>query len=241
MARFVNSIGAIAGKVGNLVFTRGRYGEVLRRRAVPVNVRTAPQRLSRGHLAAAAAFWRQNIALAGTALAWNAFAANFPLHQGKGTKQAVMVSGEAFAVAINSLRARFGSPMLLSPPDTWGTDQPTSVTAACVGGVSLSLTAVGGVTLDATHVLMVKATGPLSRGVAFIGKSKYKLIFIAATPALPIDLATSYQAVFGNLPVKGAAIGVAIQVIKAYTKLGPPLGPDTACPGQPVFTRIVAS
>jgi hypothetical protein len=241
MAKFVNAIGAISGKVGNLVFSRNRYGEVLRRRAVPVNVRSAMQRLSRGHLAAAAAHWRQDIAIAATGTAWNAFAANFALHQGKGTKQAVFVTGEAFSVAINALRARFGSPMIVSPPDTWGTDQPTSVTAACVGATSLIISAIGGVTLDASHVLKVMATGPLSRGISFIGKSKYRQIFIGATPALPLNLNAEYQAVFGNLPVKASALGLAVQVIKAYTRVGPPLGPDTACPGQPVFTRLVAS
>lgn len=241
MARFVPAIGDIAGKVGNLVFTRGRYGPVLRRRAVPVNVKTGPQRLTRGQLAGAAAFWRQNISAAGTVLAWNAFAQNFPIHQGKGNRQALYVTGEAFSVAINALRARFGSPPLLSPPDTWGTDQPTSVTAACVGATSIIISAIGGVTLDATHVLMVKATGPLSKGISFIGKSKYRLIYTGATPTLPLTLNTNYQAVFGNLPTKGGCIGLSVQVIKAYTSLGPPLGPDTACPGQPVFIRMVAT
>jgi hypothetical protein len=241
MAKFVPAIGDIAGKIGNLVFARNRYGPTIRRRAVPVNTRTIAQRLSRAELSGASAYWRQVIEPAGTANAWNAFAANFPLHQGKGTKSAVYVTGQAFSVAINALRARFGSPACVSPPQTWGTDQPTSVTAAAVGATSITISAIGGVTLDASHVLMVKMTGPLSRGVRFIGKSKYRIIFMGATPALPLALTTSYQAVFGNLPAKGTVVGLAINVIKAYTSVGPPLGLDTACPGMPVYTRIVAS
>lgn len=241
MARFVNSIGAIAGKVGNLVFTRNRYGEVLRRRAVPVNVRSSAQRASRAHMASAAAYWRQNICASNTDPAWNAFAANFPLHQGKGTKQAVIVTGEAFSVAINSLRLRLGLPAQISPPITWGTDQPSAVTAAAVGGVSLIVSALAGVTMTAQHYLIVRATGPLSRGVRFIGKSKYRMIYGALNPALPLNLNAEYQAVFGNLPQTGGMLGVSVQVVKCYTALGPPVTGDTCCPGQPVFIRVIAS
>jgi len=241
MARFVNSIGAIAGKVGNLVFTRNRYGEVLRRRAVPVNVRTAAQRFSRGQFSAAASYWRQTIAPANCDIAWNAFAANFPLHQGKGTKQAVVVTGEAFSVAINALRARLGLPMQMSPPNTWGTDQPSAVTASGVGGTSVTVSAISGITMNATDYLIVKATGPLSAGVRFIGKSKYRMIYGALNPALPLAVTAEYQAVFGGIPPKGAMIGVSIQVVKCYTTLGPPVSIDTCCPGQPVFVRVILS
>jgi hypothetical protein len=241
MARFVNSIGAIAGKVGNLVFTRGRYGEVLRRRAVPVNTKSAAQRLSRGNMAGAAAYWRQKIAPAGNDVAWNAFAANFPLHQGKGTKQAITVTGEAFSVAINALRARMGLAAIIGPPDTWGTDQPVSVTAAGIGTTSIIITAIGGVTLDATHAVMVKATGPLSAGVSFIGKSKYRVVkIVPPTAALPIDITNEYNAVYGGVPHKNAAVGLSVQVVKVLTSTG--VGaPATACPGQPVFIKMVMS
>lgn len=241
MARFVNSIGAIAGKVGNLVFTRNRYGEVLRRRAVPVNTRTAAQRLSRGHLSNASAYWRQTIAPAGNDLAWNAFAANFPLHQAKGTKQAVTVTGQAFSVAINAMRAALGKAAVATPPDTWGTDQPTSVTAAMVGDTSIIMTAIGGVTPDATHVVLIKATGPLSAGVRFIGKSKYRTIVSTAGPVvLPLDVTSFYNSVFGGVPAKGAACGLSINVVKVKTGAAPG-NLDTACPGQPVFVRMIGS
>jgi len=246
MARFVNSIGAIAGKVGNLVFTRNRYGEVLRRRAVPVNTRTASQRLSRGQLSGAAAYWRGVIAPAGNDIAWNAFAANFPLHQGKGTKQAVTVTGEAFSVAINALRARMGLAPISAPPDTWGTQQPTGVTAAAVGTTSIIISAIQGVTVDASHAVMVKATGPLSAGIAFIGKSKYRYIasYTGAGASLPLDITNDYNAVYGGVPYKKSMLGLSVQIVKIKTYLGvPPApdGPDTACPGQPVFTKLICT
>jgi hypothetical protein len=241
MARFVNTVGEIAGKVGNLVFTRGRYGGVLRRRAVPVNTRTEAQRASRGMMAGAAAYWRQNICAAGNDVRWNAFAANFPIHQGRGTKQAVTVTGEAFAVAINALRAKCGLAPTPYAPDTWGTDQPTSVTAATLTGVSMIISAIGGVTLDATHGVMVKATGPLSRGVRFIGKSKYRFVkFIPPTATLPLDVTAEYCAVFGGLSPKGTMIGLSVQVVKVKTN-ATPAAADTCCPGQPVFARMICA
>lgn len=240
MARFVPALGDIAGKVGNLVFTRNRYGPVLRRRAVPVNVKSTAQRVSRGNMSGAAAYWRQTIGGTGSQLAWDTFAANFPLHQGKGTKQAVTVTGEAFSVAINALRARMGLAPISHPPDTWGTDQPTSVTAAAVASTSLIISAIGGVTLDASHAVVVKATGPLSRGVAFIGKSKYRLISVTPpTATLPLDVSAAYSAVYGNIPYKNSVIGVALQVVKVKTAAV--AGDDTACPGQPVYAKLLVS
>jgi len=241
MARFVNSLGAIAGKVGNLVFTRNRYGEVLRRRAVPVNTRTAAQRLARGIMSGASAYWRQIIAPAGNDVRWNAFAANFPLHQGKGTKQAITVTGQAFAVAINALRARCGLAPTPYAPDTWGTNQPTSVTAATLTGVSMIISAIGGVTLDSTQGVMVKATGPLSPGVSFIGKSKYRYIkFIPPTASLPMDVTAEYCQVFGGLSPKGTMIGLSVNVVKVRTN-GTGAAADTCCPGQPVFARMICA
>lgn len=240
MARFVNSMGAIAGKVGNLVFTRNRYGEVLRRRAVPVNVRSAAQRKSRGLFSGASAYWRQVIAPNGCDLKWNAFAQNFALHQGKGNKQAVFVTGQAFSVAVNALRYLFGVSACINPPDTWGTDQPTSITATAVGEGALTLTVIGGVTLDASHALLVKATGPLSAGVSFIGKSKYRTIAtLTPTQTLPVDLTTHYNAVFGKVPLKGCAMGLSVQVVKILT--APTSTVTTACPGQPVFAKLITS
>jgi hypothetical protein len=191
-------------------------------------------------MSGASSYWRQTIAPNGCDVKWNAFAANFPLHQGKGTKQAVTVTGQAFSVAINALRARFGLSSCINPPDTWGTDQPTSVTAAAVGETSLIISAIGGVTLDATHGVLIKATGPLSRGVGFIGKSKYRTIATTGpTVTLPLNVTTAYNAVFGAVPLKDTAMGLSFQVVKLLTTTTS--GVTTACPGQPVFAKLVCS
>jgi hypothetical protein len=240
MARFTPILGNIAGSIGANTFTRNRYGMVIRRRAVPVNVRSIAQRLTRGILSAASAFWRQVIEPSNTAIAWNAFAANFALHQGKGNKTAVFVTGQAFSVAINSMRSLLGLPAIVSPPQTWGTDQPTSITAACVGATSIIMSAIGGVTPDASDMFLIKCTSPISRGVRFIGKSKFRVIYKGAIAALPMDLTAQYQAVWSNLPATGSVIGLSLQIVKVKT-LPAGAGLDTACPGQPVYVRLVAS
>jgi hypothetical protein len=238
MAKFVNSIGAISGKVGNLVFTRNRYGEVLRRRGVPVNPKTMAQRLSRSQLGAASALWKTTIIPAGFGPTWNDFAANFPLHQGKGNKQAVLVTGQAFSVAINCLRSKMSLAPITSPPGTWGTDQPSSVTADIVTPTSVIISAIGGVTLDATDAVMVKATWTHSGGKSFIGKSAYKLIVIKQPPiTLPIDITTDWVKVFGQIPPAGAYISLSVQVVKIKTDTTI-TGQQTACPGQPVYLTI---
>jgi hypothetical protein len=241
MARFVPAVGDIAGKIGNLVFSRGRYGPTIRRRAVPVNTRTTAQRATRGMMSAASSYWRQIICPAGNDVRWNAFAANFPIHQGKGNKTAVTVTGQAFSVAINALRARCGLVHTPYAPDTWGTDQPTGVTAATLTGVSMIISAIAGVTLDATHGVLVKATGPLPKGVRFIGKSKYRFVtFIPPTASLPLDVTAAYCGVFGGLSPQGTVIGLSVQVVKVLTATGI-TGVPTCCPGQPVFARMVCA
>lgn len=240
MAKFVPTLGDISGRIGNAVFSRNRYGPTIRRRAVPVNVKSVAQRRTRGLLSGASAYWRQIIAPNSCDLKWNTFAANFSLHQAKGTRSAVFVTGQAFSIAVNALRALFGVSSCINPPDTWGTDQPTGVTAAAVGETSLIISALAGVTLDASHGVLIKATGPLSVGVSFIGKSKYK--FIAAltpTQTLPIDVSSAYNAVFGKVPLKGSAIGISVQVVKLLTTTTS--GITTACPGQPVYAKLICS
>jgi hypothetical protein len=240
MAKFIPAVGDISGKIGNLVFSRNRYGPTIRRRAVPVNVRSIAQRLTRGILSHASAYWRQVIEPSNTAIAWNAFAANFPLHQGRGTKAAVVVTGQAFSVAINSMRALLGLTPCVSPPQTWGNNQPQSVTAACVGATSITMSAIGGITPDASDAFLIKCTAPISRGVRFIGKSKYRVIYKGAIAALPLDLTAQFQAVYANLPAVGSVIGLSLQVVKVFTGAAG-AGLPTACPGQPVYIRIVAT
>jgi hypothetical protein len=246
MAKFVPAVGDISGKIGNLVFSRNRYSPTIRRRAVPVNTRTSTQRKTRGFLSAASAYWRQVIAPSGNDIAWNAFAANFPLHQGKGTKSAVTVTGQAFSVAINTMRSLLGLSAISSPPDTWGTDQPSGVTAAAIGTTSIIISAIAGVTVDASMAVLVKATGPLSAGVKFIGKSKYRYIgaYTGANATLPIDITNDYNNVYGGVPYKKSCVGLSLQIVKIKTYLGvspAPDGPPTACPGQPVFIKLVCS
>jgi hypothetical protein len=198
------------------------------------------QRLTRGIMSAASAYWRQVIEPSNTAIAWNAFAQNFPLHQGKGTKTSVFVTGQAFSVAINAMRMLLGLAPTVSPPQTWGCNQPTSITAACIGSTSIIMSAIGGVTPDASDNFLIKCTSPLSRGVRFIGKSKFRVIYKGAIAALPMDLTSQYQAVWSNLPFKDSVIGLSIQLVKVKTGAAG-AGVDTACPGQPVYTRLIAS
>jgi hypothetical protein len=237
MAKFLGTLGEISGKVGNVVFTKGRYGGVLRRRAVPVQPRSPNQRGQRAILSAAATLWRNRISPIGNALAWNEFAKNFPLRSAKGTKAALYVTGAVFSIAINTMRKTLGTTFLLAPPPNWDARQPLGFVATLTGGATLVLTSLD-LPVDPApgDVLLIRATGPLPRGVSYVGKGKYRIVATPLVSALPYDMTNDYIAQYGVIPVSGQKVGIEVQVVRIASNPynASPQADDTACPSEPI-------
>jgi YVTN family beta-propeller protein len=184
MARFLPSLGNLSGRLGNLVFSGSRYGPTLRRRSLPTHPTTLAVQTSRARQSASAAIWRSQICPAGYQIAWAAFARAFPLRGASGTSRAKFVPPHLFAIAINNTRQLLGLQPLLFPPDDWGStipnpaQYPVSIQAACVSGVSLSLTSSPS-PLNLTGCgYIVRATPPLPRGVTSPPQNAFRVLAI---------------------------------------------------------------
>lgn len=170
MAKFVPMLGDITGKLGNVVFTRNRYGPMIRTRAVPVQARTPRRATARARLSAASALYRSTIAPLGYGPQWIAFAANFPYRGSIGSPSALYLTGQSFETGINTIRYLLGQPAVLQPPDDWGSYWPdplqsvNSLESICVPGVSL-IVRMNPTPFDITDCgVIIRATPPLPAG-----------------------------------------------------------------------------
>ena len=100
--KFTSSvIAAASGSVGGLVFSRNRYGQYTRVRAVPVNPRTLQQGVVRGALATLVARWT-SILTPAQRLTWETWATNTPQTDSLGN--AITITGQNAFVMMNSPR-----------------------------------------------------------------------------------------------------------------------------------------
>lgn len=178
-------LGDISGKIGNLVFTRNRYGPMIRVRAVPVQARTPARATARGRLAAASALYRQQIYPLGHGPAWIAFAANFPYRGSIGVPGALYLTGQAFSVGINTNRYLLDQAPILEPPGDWGSvipnpDQtPNSLEVVTIAGTQM-LVRMLPTPFDMTKCgYVIRATAPLPGGYANPPVAAFRVIKVA--------------------------------------------------------------
>lgn len=114
MAKFIagNLAGMISGKIGNLVFTHGRYGPVIRTRVKPVTTTSPATDLARNSLTACSKYWQTMNAV--KKLAWTTYAANNPITDRLGTSQ--ILSPHAAFNQINCRLLQAGYPIMEAPP-----------------------------------------------------------------------------------------------------------------------------
>ncbi len=123
MALFVSSLGQISGKIGGLVFSRGRSGDIIRTRRIPVNVRSNRQELVRAILGNAAGQWSSLLSSA-QRQAWIDYADATPLVNSLGVTY--FMSGLNAYVRTNAfLRNVTGTPLTAAPIVGGQSDAPS--------------------------------------------------------------------------------------------------------------------
>lgn len=101
-----------SGKIGNQVYQNGRYGQVVRTRAIPVNPRSEQQMLARTALATAARGWDQMTEAERDA--WNASAAAVRSKSRLGMSGTL--TGLQLFVKINAALSELGTAQVTTPP-----------------------------------------------------------------------------------------------------------------------------
>lgn len=183
------------GKVGGHVFARNSSGSYMRPKTIPVNTDTLAQRAVRGLFNNVAVQWRllsdmqreAFITYAPDYTNLNVWGSSQPLTgQQLFMKQNQQLSAVGLAQVTNCI-----------PPQSVSIANATAVGVVITGAVmTVELMSATG----ADNVIAIYATAPLSAGVTFVGKSKYKLITTKpiSMAAGDYDIDAAYEAVFGS-------------------------------------------
>ena len=195
---------AASGKLGGIVASHNRGGQYFRQHKIPVNTRTASQKLVRNQLQAFSAAFKS--LTANQISAWNALGLTVTLKSKLGT--AFHPTGQQLFVSCNKHLANIGITTQLSnapsipsiPGFTTFTSTPTYAAGVVTAfGLAFSPTPVSSMGLQ------VRATAPMSSGKTFIGKSAYRNVY-GTNPANYVDatMFTNYLNRFGPLPGVGS-------------------------------------
>jgi hypothetical protein len=212
MAKYIGTLTSDArGKVGGIVFSRGRNGTNLRAHVIPINPSTALQTGVRGTLAASQGAWRALNAFQRTS--WQSFASYFiwanPLGQ-LYTPTGLQLWAQAY---INA--AAFGT----TPPATWSGAVPILAPL-----VALALTRYGYDLYCAAsdaggyHVApwILYSSGPVSPVVNYVKKTSRKFMF-STYSSVNVQFSAPYVDAYGVLPAIGRVLALRGVAVDATT------------------------
>jgi hypothetical protein len=202
-----------SGSEGGTTASRNRYGQYLRRRAVPVQPRTPAQLNQRARMSTNAAAWR---ALTDAQRAgWSDLGSQITRSDSLGQSYTLNGFG-AFCSVNNNLLDAGDSALTDAPPIITPPDLLTATVTLTAAAFSIAYTATP---LGAGIRLFTFASPQQSAGRKFNGD--YRLTQIsAAAAASPANILTAYTAKFG-VPVVGNRIFLSLQTYKGGFKGAP--------------------
>lgn len=198
----------VAGKVGNAVFQRGRAGNIVRKRSIPINPRTTAQVAARALMSTQSKVWRTLTESQRTA--WDNAAASAEWTQTDSFGNPFQLSGEQLYLKLNLNLLDISATPITSPPSK------AEFTAIVLGAITIAVTgpaftiAFTG-TLDASETLVVSASPQVSAGVMSAKSVRFAAI-MDYTSTSPIDAQSAYEAAFGA-PVAGQKIFVRVEMV----------------------------
>lgn len=228
---------AASGKLGGIVASHNRGGTYFRHHSIPVQPRTAAQRLVRNQLAAFSSAFK---ALTAAQIAgWNALGSTVTLKSKLGTTY--NPTGQQLFVSCNKHLAEIGITTQLSTA-------PTIPSIPGITAFSLSQTTPGDTVttitpsispaLPSNFGIVLRASSVQTTGRTFIGKSLYRSIagYNPAT-SLPGNLFSAYTGKFGPLPQAGI-ISIALKYVDPASGFAGPEVTATTTFSQPSGTDL---
>lgn len=198
---FSTAVGDLRNKAGGAVFTKTRFGSMVRRKVSPTQPRTSSQMNVRANFTALSKLW-SDATMDTYRAAWIGLADSYPIKDVFGQSQ--KLTGHQLFVRLNRALNTVGvSPILVAPP---------SLTVGYPGAVTLTKAAV---TLNvncatwpvANEKYLVYATAGVSTGRASAG-ARFRLIrTITNLSAQPLNCYDHYEIKFGT-PIIGRQIFV---------------------------------
>jgi hypothetical protein len=195
------------------VFTKGRFGAVVRRKVSPVQPRTSYQTNVRALFTLLTKRWGSTLSATQRA-GWISLAQAFPVKDVFGNN--VILTGLQMYISLNRNLQTISVAIIDDPPVTISVGSPGTFTLASAAGPPITLTGTAGTDPAAGEVPVIEAAAPISPGRQFVG-NRYRYIFqAAAATAGPYDIAADYAAKFGAL-VAGQNISARLYYINNTT------------------------
>lgn len=196
LIRFSNLVNDIRGAAGGNVFARNRSGAYVRNRTTPLNPQSTGQMAARAAFGGLSQMWRT--LTEAQRQAWADAAPEYPYLNKLGESRTY--SGEQLYMKLNRNLQAAGASLIEAPLNPAGVDAVNALTMDVdVNGLAVNLS--GSLTSDdATSVIVIQASAPVSAGKSTIPRSGFKNIATATEAEIvaEADYGTEYAAVFGS-------------------------------------------
>jgi len=209
-----------SGSMGGLVASHNRFGQYMRRRAIPVNPSTSFQQAVRLAFMTLAAAWK-NILTAQMRTDWETYAINTPVTNRIG--DTVTLTGLNMYIRCNTPRIQIGlsrvdaGPSIFGLPETDSTFTPTAVASTDI--VSLAFSNALPWANEVGGYLIAYQTRPFSPSIVYLPISMREVKNVAGAVIPPTSPAT-YTSPF-NLSA-GQALKVQARISRADGRLSAP-------------------
>lgn len=209
---FSSMINDARNKVGGVVFTKGRFGAVTRRKVSPVQPRTTAQSNVRSGFTGFSKDWASVLTDTQRA-AWISLAKANPVRDVFGAT--ITLTGLQMFQKLNRALQTIGVAEILTPPVSLSAESPSSglIVANHTGPV---LTILPGTFNTGADDWVIRAAPQTNAGRSFIGSKLVVVKFGSTVLAAAQSFATEYIAKFGALQV-GQRVFASIQYVNNTT------------------------
>jgi hypothetical protein len=211
--QFSVAVGDLRNKAGGAVFTKTRFGSMVRRKVSPVQPRSSAQMNVRANFTALAKLWSDTTMDAYRA-AWIGLADSYPVKDVFGASQ--RLTGLQMFMRLNRALNLIGVSPILPPPATLTVPYPGALTLVHDGPPVTSLTLTQVTAPTAAENGAIFATAGISVGRAAAGARFRWIRNIHSLSTNPINLIGDYTAKFGT-PITGRKIFFRMHYINATT------------------------
>lgn len=212
--KFSAFVSDIRNKSNGSVFSKNRYGSIIRNKVTPVNPQSNHQQEARQRLGNLSSSFRE-LTIA-QILSWNLGGQKFPFTDIFGDIK--HLSGQTLFVKLNANLEKIGAPRVLTAPSPVGFPEVsiTGVTIEVVADSISTFTAdIDLTTIPVGYELVVYATPSVSRSISFV-KNKFRFLGSFAVTVNSVDLANAYSARFPT-PLVGDQVYIKMALVATAT------------------------
>ena len=207
------AVGDLRNKAGGAVFTKTRFGSMVRRKVSPTQPRSSSQMNVRANFTFLAKKWADSTMDANRA-GWINLADTYPVKDVFGNSQ--KLTGLQMFIKLNRALNTISVAPILVAPATLSVPYPGALTLNHDGPPVTILTVNVGTWPTAAERAVVYATPGISKGRTSAGQRFRYLSFFESVNAPPFDFITAYTNKFGA-PITGRRIFVQVVFVNMTT------------------------